>query len=551
MTNVTHTFPSPYLRLEATADESTVVVALPSGMEKTLVTAEINPLTGKVIASAAGIEFKSYVPGFDSLPPALEHSGVGSSWLWKHSSTTLGLAGSWWAFVPVSADGYYASFGLGTFNVAGCIPHLGRMHLGLIGSFKHHAAGSGVVKTGTWTTSTVDYAPAGSTSYSVTAGDQISFAVTGHTLVMRSVGMANGGYAIVSIDGSWTAANRLPTFTAADYGSGLCRSSDVGKCYINTGTNGMAWPDLHTPLAEGLSDAAHTVVFEATATKPTYSSAVRAYIGGVVGCSAADVGQNLTSGSRVIAFVETVQDFRGSGASAMVYTPSVEKATPGAYEFLGEVHGAETLESLVVDVDGVDRSGAAADVYYGGTVVNIRVVSTVASTDATGTPVLRKNNNHTFSVTGPCPAVTAMRHTWLVAKRVGSAYPLMLPIGTSRPSGGAPALENTRWDGLIIGDYASIPSDLTTNGNAQHGNVRTTLSVALSSQHTRKAYATLLDGGRCLNFFAHSGPDNAFVIDRADGMDKVYFSRSSLTNIERFAVGDVVEGAVGFGIVKN
>lgn len=46
MTNITHTFPSPYLRLEATADESTVVVALPSGMEKTLVTAEINPLTG-------------------------------------------------------------------------------------------------------------------------------------------------------------------------------------------------------------------------------------------------------------------------------------------------------------------------------------------------------------------------------------------------------------------------------------------------------------------------------------------------------------------------
>ena len=48
MTNITHTFPSPYLRLEATADESTVVVALPSGMEKTLVTAEINPLTGGI-----------------------------------------------------------------------------------------------------------------------------------------------------------------------------------------------------------------------------------------------------------------------------------------------------------------------------------------------------------------------------------------------------------------------------------------------------------------------------------------------------------------------
>ena len=550
MTNPTHTFASPYLQLQATADESTVVAHMPSGLEKALVTATTNPVTGGVELSAGGSAFKAYTPGFDPLPTALEHSGVGSSWLWKHSSTTLGLAASWWAFVPVSTDGYYASFGLGTFNVAGCIPHLGRMHLGLIGSFKHHSAGSGVTKTGAWTTSTVDYAPAGSASYSVTAGDQISFAVTGHTLVMRSVGMANGGYAVVSIDGSWTAANRLPVFTSADYGSGLCRASDVGKCYVNTGTNGLAWPDLHTPLAEGLADSAHTVVFEATNTKPTYSSATRAYIGGVVGCSAADVGQNLTSGARVIAFVETVHDFRGNGASAMVYTPSVEKATPGTYEFLGEVHGAETLESIVVEVDGVDRSAAAADAYYGGTVINIRVVSTVASTDATGTPVLRKNNNHTFSTTGACPAVTAMRHTWLVAKRVGSAYPLMLPIGVSRSAGGAPALENTRWDKLYIGDYSSIPSDLTTNGNAQHGNVRTTLAVATSSQHTRKAYATLLDGGRCLDFFAHSGPDNAFVIDRSDGMDKVYFSRSSLTNIERFAVGDTVDGAIGFGIVK-
>lgn len=46
MTDRTHTFPHPLLRLEATADEQTIVAALPSGREKTLVTAETNPLTG-------------------------------------------------------------------------------------------------------------------------------------------------------------------------------------------------------------------------------------------------------------------------------------------------------------------------------------------------------------------------------------------------------------------------------------------------------------------------------------------------------------------------
>lgn len=48
MIDRTHTFPHPMLRLEATADEQTIVAALPSGREKTLVTAETNPLTGGI-----------------------------------------------------------------------------------------------------------------------------------------------------------------------------------------------------------------------------------------------------------------------------------------------------------------------------------------------------------------------------------------------------------------------------------------------------------------------------------------------------------------------
>lgn len=46
MTNPSHTFASPFLQLQATPDESTVVAAMPSGSEKTLVTSETNPVTG-------------------------------------------------------------------------------------------------------------------------------------------------------------------------------------------------------------------------------------------------------------------------------------------------------------------------------------------------------------------------------------------------------------------------------------------------------------------------------------------------------------------------
>lgn len=46
MADTTHTFPNPRLRLEATADEGRIVVALPSGREKALATTEADPVTG-------------------------------------------------------------------------------------------------------------------------------------------------------------------------------------------------------------------------------------------------------------------------------------------------------------------------------------------------------------------------------------------------------------------------------------------------------------------------------------------------------------------------
>lgn len=51
MTNPSHTFASPFLQLQATPDESTVVAAMPSGREKTLVTSETNPVTGGSVFS--------------------------------------------------------------------------------------------------------------------------------------------------------------------------------------------------------------------------------------------------------------------------------------------------------------------------------------------------------------------------------------------------------------------------------------------------------------------------------------------------------------------
>lgn len=510
-------------------------------------------LSDQGIAVSIGEDQVSFEGGlFNPVSPDLKPAASGLTWLWKNGATTTANAGSWWVYVPVTKEGDYAVFGFGTWGIAGAIPHLGRFNYGKIGSCKAHGAAS-VTKTGTWTTSSLDYAAGGSAAWSSTAGNRISAVVTGHTLVIRSVALTNGGYGVVSIDGDWTAATRLPAFTQADADAGLCRSTDVGKRYIQTGANGLTFPDYHIPLAEGLADTAHTIVVEATGTKPSYTSAARCYVAEFVGCSAADVGQSLAVGTRCIAHIERINDYLGTGASAMLYTPEIEKAlATETYEFLGEIHAASTLVgSIVVDVDAVDRSGAAAGSYYSGNTVLIRVVNTLASTDATGTPVAKKSQTLTFSRFLAAPLVAKEKVDWLVDKRVRAGYTAHLSLGSQRPQAGSQALENTRWNQIKIGSWDSVPSDLAAQDAAQHGNVRSLLAVASSTLHTRKAWVAHLDGGAGLDYFSHSGPDNVFVIDRPDGSDKIYFTRSTTTNVERNLAGDSFTYVAGFGVVPH
>jgi len=355
---------------------------------------------------------------------------------------------------------------------------------------------------------------------------------------------------VVAIDGDWTAASRLPAFTADDFTAGLCRVSDVGKRYINTGT-AAALSDHHFVLADGLSDASHVVTFETTGTKLSGSSAVRSYIGGVVGCSASDVGQSLISGTRVIANIESLHNPNGNGASAMVFTPDVEKATPGTYEFIGDIHGSETLEAFEVYVDGVDKSVISAGTYASGSVAQVRIVSTVASTDASATPVFRKAMTFSASAKQKIPLSVFWKINWLVKKRVRTSYVLMMPIGVINENSYTASTINTRFDRVSFSDYDAIPSDLSTNNNTDHGNVVAMSAIATSSLHDVKAYACMLDGGAGIGYFSLSAPYNVFLNDRSDGYDKIYFARCSQQNVETFEVGDVISGAVGFGMIKG
>ena len=468
-----------------------------------------------------------------------------NTWLSKHFSTTKNLADTWWAYVPIGG-GYYSTFALGKFTTtADTSRHLGRMMLGLVGTYVHHTSAT---KVGTFSNSNFDYTLGGSQCYSTVAGDTVLFNITGHTAVMRASLITNGGCAIVSVDGDWTKANRLPLFTNADFTAGKCRESDVGKRYVEMGSIGDNVPDYHFVLFDNLPDTSHTIVFETTGTKGSYSGGTRSYIGGVVGCSASDVGTTLNGTTKVIAHVEIVQDFAMQGASAMVYTPEVEKTTANTWEFLGEVHNAETDIEWVVEVDGADQTALSAGGYVQGAVVRFIKTTTIASTDNTSTPVARKRQNIVFSAYQDVNCTVDWSCEWLVDKRVRSSYPLMLPIGWFKI--GTTTKKQDRWTDVSFGTYVSITTDLSSNDNAMHGFVEAMSCVISGVDHGVKAYAIMLDNGKSVNHFALSAPSLVSLHDRSDFYDKVYFFRSCQQNIERFKAGDKIGGKVGFGLKK-
>lgn len=510
-----------------------------------VVRGEVDPNTGAITLITNEEDGLAAVGVTPQLPAYLKRKTGGKSFIWFHPSTSTDMKDAYVVAVPVG-DGYYDVTIINKLAGTAC-PQIAKRFLGIAGAFKHHADGSGVTKTGTWANSTATYAPSGSTSQSSTAGDTIDFTVSGHTLVHRGIATTNGGYAVVAIDGDYTAANRLPAFTQADYDASLCRSTDIGKRYIcSYGQNGF--PDLHTPLAEGLTDGAHTVRFEITGTKPAASSAARAYIGGIVAASASDTTSDLALNTRMLGYVETVLDQLGS-TSAMIYTPEVEKSVAGTFEFLGEVHGGETLESLTISVDGTDQTSMGIGTMVGGTVIKIDRVSTIANTDATSTAVCRKTMNLVASALSDCPVTIGWKAKWLVSKKVRYSYPMMLPFGKTNQV--TNLVNQSRWDGGYIGTSKLADGSFGGNANAQRGNTTALYAVAYSSQHTRKAFAAMLDNGKSVNYFASSLPDRVFMHDRSDGYDKFYFCRSTSVLPESFGIGDEISGVVGFGIVNS
>ena len=441
-------------------------------------------------------------------------------------------------YLPTDADGVY----LGAFfgkriktNTAETLTDLGLFKAGL------HTWHGSLTKTGLWTTSPTGVSTgafqATGASYSQTSGDTISGDITGTVAAIRYFLTSNGGYAVVSIDGDFTRANKLPVFTKANYDDGLCRAGDVGRRYYSSYAAAPTSEILC--IATDLAPGAHRIVVEVTGTKPAASSGTRAWVEGFSGCN----GQTLGSAN---VHAVPVQWVYHDLASWSAFDSIISWAPTGSvdYQFLGNIHGDGTQSKEVSTVGptwtiGVtDVTALAAGTWASGPVIRCDHTSTLAHKVNTAVAVATRTRRWILAPSRKLPIMCDSSIAWSSAGVVNIEYPVMLPLG--EVIGYAEGKRQEAFATFHIGHY-EIPILATNDDGVSYFTTETRRLIAVGPKV--KAWAEVVSetpdrGGM---YASHGGS----MQDRADKADKLY--TISAVGPQPYASGDVQRFVIGWG----
>lgn len=393
-----------------------------------------------------------------------------------------------------------------------------------------------VTKVGTWIANVADAgAFGGFYTRSLTAGDTIASdgganKLVGHTLFASIFNISNAGFALVAIDGDYTAANMLPTVTQTEVTAGYFSSGDIGKRYLDTYL-AVTDTDCQVCLAEGLTDTAHTITIKVQGTKRAASGDVRVY---VTGFGAASALTKPTDANARLSYVRYVGDPRG-GISSIACVPSYTPTGFTNYQFMGEAHGNDALVSEAWTADGVAGGSTngmpAAGAYLSGQEIRLERVFTFNHPNAAACATRR----HVCWVKVGDPFLHSENQVrWATAGSLSQFYTGMLPVGQLNPAG-SPTFKQTNFDRIRVGDTLNLLPTLNTDAlspniaRADHFAVCSTshdLVVVVATPRSDLATANWAYGG------------GSFFQDRSDGQDKVYLYRI-LNVLETINVGTV------------
>lgn len=305
-------------------------------------------------------------------------------------------------------------------------------------------------KTGAWTTTTNGATFKGDYAWSTSAGATLSTTVSGSVVGVLNTATTNGGYGVVAIDGDYTRANRLPSFTDNDYAAGLCRQSDIGKRYFSS--YGPAQYDDHIVFADDLDAGAHVVLIEATGTKPAASSSQRCYVQHVWACD------NQTVGDAGV-YLVPVHYISHNTTLWSAHLPVIRWAPSGSsdYQFLGENHAdgvasKEVTTDLSVFVDAGDQTALAKGSFASGSIITINHTTTLAHKSDLSTVVATKRRKYTFAANRALPLMCDVSFTWSASGAANIEYPVMLHLG--RIGNSTLLMVNTEFDSANLGGFA-------------------------------------------------------------------------------------------------
>jgi hypothetical protein len=484
--------------------------------------------------SAAGL----YTPASGFVPSCHVYRASDSSYTEKQA---------FWVYVPLG-DGWYDGYRISRWDAVSAekAPNVGRHAIARMGKYLAHdnAAAS---KSGSWTNTTADYVHQSKMTQSSTVDGYVQFAdVVGASFVLRCPRMSSLGCAVVSIDGDFTAANRLPTFTAADETAGKCRAEDVGRRYIDFYA-GTTVGDVHIPLADGLADAAHTVRITVTGTKRAAASGVQVRLAGLVGISAADAAAPPGTGF-ALGHVENVFTSTGLGGEQALPVFAVETTTPGTYQFAGGVHsggsdGIETVVSWSMFAESTSIVSLSAGTYATGRSVTSKLVSTLATSDAPATVAVTKTQDVVWSAANEAPMTAKTKFVFAEARKIRDSYTAMMSIRQWDQSGGG--AKNWDFPQMQMGPYRfeTLGTNAGNLGYVQASdfvvrNVRGHLAYVrdLIPDPGRDAY-------RVRGSFANDSVSLAYT--------KAYLVSVDSLSPRQMAVGDEINVTAGWGVVPN
>lgn len=364
-------------------------------------------------------------------------------------------------------------------------------------------------KTGTW-------AASGANEYSATAGEKISWVVSGSRIEVQYLATTNAGIAHVTVDGQ--PANAL--------------SLVGGNAVLDTYGTGSS---KRTTIAKGLTPGNHTVEVIVTGTQNASSTGARIYLNTAAALRAFSP-YSLTAGGESLYPTMAAPIAIGYWkltSSALDYAVSFRPdAMPAAaLPFIGSVHGYENRQSLEIYIDGALTTLMSAAPYtrmIAGDKIRIVQTSYVQHPESL-TNYAAVTVTHAFDADG---YTQSTKWTWLQKVFVSNGYSQMFAVNGGLAGGVAGAFNG--WCNRVtfagIGTYDVSAGQLGEFGHAMASEIVFWGTPKLPAETDRDADAgnrvvvvSIPDLARSMNYLQNPQAviDGAWVQDK-NNLKKLY-----------------------------